>query len=252
MIKPKSERLRKWFTGTLIAAVTAAVIQVLTGAFTSLGSRVQRLISNEEPIHTAVASGQISFAKTADYSYVIPKSVEQLPPPPSYPADPEEKFDQWAATAGGVDAHTTYVLVTVQGRESAVVLTGLRVRVVQRRPPLRGISVTKPNAGPLELRYFQVNLDATPVTVEAYDDTGEAPVSFPYKVSQTEAEVLYIFASTEECDCSWVAELFWMANGKAGSTVLDDNGRPFRTTAPHAANPIYHFGDRQLHRFETQ
>jgi hypothetical protein len=252
MIKPKSERVRKWFTGTFIAAITATLIQVLTGAFTSVGTRVRQLITNDSPIQAAVASDLVSFERQSDLSYVIPKRVEQLPPAPTYPEEMQQ-IDEWATSLGGVDAYNTDVLVTIQGRTATpVVLTGLRVNIVERRPPLRGIFVTKPNAGPLDLRYFVVNLDASPPTIVGEDPFGDAPPKFPFQVSQAEPEVFYISASTESCDCTWVAELFWMTNGKTGSTIIDHNGRSFRTTAAPTAGPIYHFGGPQLYRYDRK
>jgi hypothetical protein len=69
------------------------------------------------------------------------------------------------------------------------------------------------------------------VTIYGWSTKDEKPVRFPYKVSQTDPEVFYIAVNTKKCDCTWIAELFWTTRGKNGSTIIDDNGRPFRVTS---------------------
>ena len=246
----KSRRLRNWLASVAVAAVTAGLIQMMTGAFTSIGSRLWALFTKQQPIQVAMASDFVSFHRDQKLSYVIPRSIDQIPPPPRYLKDPVEKFEQWAASLGAVEGPDTDVLVTVTGRSPApVVLTNLRVTVVDRRPPLRGLHVRTPTAGPLNARYFNVNLDASPPTLESIDEFEDHPVKFPYRVSATEPEVFYISARTEKCDCTWIAELFWTAGDKKGSTIIKNNGKPFRTTSVENL-PTYHFGEAGLSKFE--
>lgn len=247
----KSRRLRKWLTGAIIAAVTAVLVQTITGAFTSIGSRLWTLFTGEAPIQVAVASDFVSFTRSPELRYVIPRPIEQIPRTPIYGVDPEEKFERWAESLGGVDGGSTLVQFTVTGRsQTPVILTNLRVTVIDRRPPLAGTFVGKPNAGPLELRYFSVNLDTSPTTIESFGEGEDDPANFPYKVSATEPEVFLISAYTETCDCAWVAELFWTAGDKSGSTIINNNGKPFRTTSTQNA-ALYNFiGEGELRRIE--
>ena len=46
-------------------------------------------------------------------------------------------------------------------------------------------------------------------------------IDFPYRVSQTDPEVLNIAASTSKCDCSWRARLHWVCEGLLGYLPLD-------------------------------
>lgn len=242
-------RLRKWALGAALAAVTAVVIQALTGAFTSLGSDLWALVTGQEPIEVTVSS-DLSFARdplVGDPEYVIPRPPDQIPIPPE---DPEAR-DVWAAGLGGVDAMWTDVQVTVTGRSSEpVILTNLRIRVVERRPPLEGTHVIYGEIGDaVYARWVEVALDESPPVITDSVDYREGypgqprsdlpkdqkvkrdPVVFPYRVSATEPEVFYIRAHAQRCDCSWVAELFWTTGGKQGSTIIEDNGKLFRTTS---------------------
>ena len=91
--------------------------------------------------------------------------------------------------------------------------------------------------GQLLPRHFSVDLDASPPVVEsvaAPPEFGSArpPVDFPYRVSPTDPAVFLIVAGPSKCDCTWRANLEWVYQGKKGSTVIDDNGQPFRTVSP--------------------
>ncbi len=247
----KARRLRKWFLGVLVAAFTAAFVQAMTGAFSKIGSSMWTLFMRQGPVQVTVASDFVSFSRSGHaLSYLIPRPIDQIPPSPIYLKDPPEKFEEWAGSLGAVDGRKTVVNIIVTGRsDTPVILTNLRVTVKDRRPPLPGIYVRLPGGGPISRRYFDVNLDASPPTIESADEVDDRPAEFPYKVSATEPEVFLINAHTETCDCTWVAELFWTAGDKKGSTIIDNNGKPFRTTSIKDA-PIYYFGGGELKRSE--
>ena len=76
-------------------------------------------------------------------------------------------------------------------------------------------------------------------------------MEFPYEVSATEPEVFLIAAHTERYDCTWVAELFWTTGDEKGSTIIDSDGKPFRTTSIGEA-PTYLFGEGKLTRSSSE
>lgn len=234
----RSPRLRKWFLGAILAAVTAAVVQIITGGVTSLGSSIWALLTGQEPLVVTVGSDFISFRHKGIYppSYVIPRPVDQIPPPPDEFEESTE-WRQWLDSLDAIDADETVIQITVMGSSATpVILTNLRVRVIERRPPFTGTHYTHPGGGPLGERYLEVNLDATPPVIIASEvEFGDRPVNFPYKVSATEPEVFLIYAHTERCDCTWVVELYWTAGDERGSTIINDNGKPFRTTSTQNA-----------------
>ncbi|MFG2584057.1 transcriptional regulator [Streptomyces malaysiensis] len=167
------------------------------------------------------------------HRYVIDRPPSEVAPPPT-----EQDAPTWAAAHGAVHGGTTNVEVTVQGRAlSAVVLQALHVRVVGRRTPLAWSSFAMDNGcgGSLTPRAFSVNLDASRPLARPTDgnDAGKPipAVSFPYRVSASDPEVLLVNARTAGCDCSWYLELDWTSGGRSGTLRIDDHGSPFRTSS---------------------
>ncbi|WP_262414554.1 hypothetical protein [Streptomyces sp. ST1015] len=165
--------------------------------------------------------------------YVIDQPPAQVPPPPM-----SQDARAWATAEGGLHGKETMVRVSVQGRsDTAVVLEALRVRVVGRGTPAGGnaYAMDQGCGGALTPREFAVDLDKDrPIahSMPGNDAGTELPaVSFPYRVSAKDPEILLVTARTTGCDCSWYLELDWSSQGRTGTVRVDDGGRPFRTTA---------------------
>jgi len=229
------QRPATWIVGLVIVAIEElAVGGIRTGI-----SNLFDVVTGKQPVQV------VAVPDTLRPDYVLTSPREEISGFPRSQAD-FDGFAAWARSKGAVDANATAVQVTITGRTSAaVVLTALRVRVLERGQPLEGINVTLPTAGPILVRGFSVDLDASPPMVEPrledVEMLGEdaTPITFPFRVSSTEPEVFHIEARTTRCDCTWVAELFWTAGGEQGSTIIDDGGEPFRTTSSEAS-PTYH------------
>ncbi|WP_406221173.1 helix-turn-helix domain-containing protein [Streptomyces canus] len=177
------------------------------------------------------------------HDYVIDKPPAQVPPPPT-----AQDAANWAGTLGAIHGRQTMVQISVQGRNStAVVLEDLRVRVVSRGTPAKGNSYAMDQGcgGALTPRYFSVDLDKDrPIAHSQSGNDGEnviPAVRMPYRVSSEDPEVLLVTAETEGCDCGWYLELDWSSQGRTGTVRVDDNGRPFRTTAIKGL-PRYWYG----------
>ncbi|MET9459078.1 helix-turn-helix transcriptional regulator [Streptomyces canus] len=177
------------------------------------------------------------------HDYVIDKPPAQVPPPPT-----AQDAANWAGTLGAIHGRQTMVQISVQGRNStAVVLEDLRVRVVSRRTPAKGNSYAMDQGcgGALTPRYFSVDLDKDrPIAHSQSGNDGEnviPAVRMPYRVSSEDPEVLLVTAETEGCDCSWYLELDWSSQGRTGTARVDDDGRPFRTSAIKGL-PRYWYG----------
>ncbi|MFM9444323.1 helix-turn-helix domain-containing protein [Streptomyces acidiscabies] len=167
------------------------------------------------------------------HSYVIDQPPAQVPPPPM-----SQDARAWATAEGGLHGKETMVRISVQGRsDTAVVLEALRVRVVGRGTPAAGnaYAMDQGCGGSLTPREFAVDLDKDrPIahSMPGNDAGTELPaVSFPYRVSAKDPEILLVTARTTGCDCSWYLELDWSSQGRTGTVRVDDGGRPFRTTA---------------------
>ncbi|MFF0079292.1 helix-turn-helix domain-containing protein [Streptomyces canus] len=177
------------------------------------------------------------------HDYVIDKPPAQVPPPPT-----AQDAANWAGTLGAIHGRQTMVQISVQGRNStAVVLEDLRVRVVSRGTPAKGNSYAMDQGcgGALTPRYFSVDLDKDrPIAHSQSGNDGEnviPAVRMPYRVSSEDPEVLLVTAETEGCDCSWYLELDWSSQGRTGTARVDDDGRPFRTSAIKGL-PRYWYG----------
>jgi hypothetical protein len=244
-------RVRNWFLAALLAGLTTAVVQIFTGAFTTAWSWFLGLVTEEQPLEIA----QYTKTPITVQNYLVPKPPGAIPPPPQE----LEKRGEWAARVGAVDAGTTEVRVTVTGSSSdPVVLHDLQINLVSRRPPLKGTYVVLSGGDITPVRWITVDLDASPPAIaesvdgrgilaelypEKYKEQPEDPVTFPYEVSATQPEVFYIVAKTKACDCRWTAELFWTTGEIEGSTVIDDEGEPFRTTSAREAVVTCYAGD---------
>jgi hypothetical protein len=166
------------------------------------------------------------------------KPIDQVPPPTFFEADPSriDEFTRLLHSHGAVDPNATFVRVVVQGRsEASTVLTAVRIQVVERHDTTGGVLVIYAGGGTMEERSLHVDLDSpNPIDKPMPNDSGES-WSFPLRVSSTEPEVLIIGALTFASDCSWFAELHYIAAGEARTVRIDDQGRPFRTAAPRGA-----------------
>ena len=180
--------------------------------------------------------------------WVVPRPIEALEPPPGQDRVIEER-DAWAQAYGGVQANIMDVQVTIRGNvEEPVILTNLRINVLERRPPISGTHVTY---GPIGEGVFErivvTDLDGRPPgIVDSYDQRGLTdptaeidPINFPYRVDRSEVEVFHIAAETNECDCRWNAELFYTVGGRTVSSIIDNDGEPFRLTASGNAESYY-------------
>ncbi|MEU6810368.1 helix-turn-helix transcriptional regulator [Streptomyces sp. NPDC046831] len=175
------------------------------------------------------------------HDYVIDKEPAQVPPPP-LPQD----AGVWAATQGAVHGRQTMVQISVQGKSStAVVLEGLRVRVVSRGTPVTGTTYAMDHGcgGDLTSGELSVNLDVSrPIARPRPGNDGGRPLPrFPYRVSAEDPEVLMVTAATEAYDCEWYLELDWSSQGRTGTVRIDDHGRPFRTSSIKGL-PHYWYG----------
>ncbi|MEU4983238.1 helix-turn-helix domain-containing protein [Streptomyces sp. NPDC021969] len=167
------------------------------------------------------------------HDYVIAKPPSQVPPPPA----PQDAAP-WAATQNAVHGKETLVQLSVQGRsDTAVVLEALRVRVTGRAAPVEGnaYAMDQGCGGSITPRSFAVDLDKDRPIARAVagNDSGTPipAVRMPYRVSAKDPEVLLVTASASSCDCRWYLELDWSSQGRTGTVRIDDDGRPFRTTA---------------------
>jgi len=226
-----------WMAAVLAAAVATALAGVLTGAFDALGRAVST--SEADPLTISVDPRMAPCGE----GWIVPQPPEQLKAAPPMDVDNTRSWRDWSPAATGVSASPDYVLFFVQGRSNAqVILTGLRVRVHDRRPLVAGTLLEAACGDAGAFRWLEVDLDQDPPRpLSRYSQEmaqgvkGEVPdwklqpIQIPYKVSVSEAEAFLIVANTQGCDCTWDVELAWATQGRTGTSVINNDGTPFRT-----------------------
>ncbi len=167
--------------------------------------------------------------------------------------DGDDLNAQWVYEHGGATFSIVAPMVlTVQGKgEEAVVLTGLRIKELERLPEPTHLADLLPcgaTGGALEERFFKVDFGDPPkVTAEpGYDaSTGkvvQAPAKFPFKVSVSDPEVFYLELEERPCFCTWRLALDWVSGGRSGTTVIDRGFGKIRTDSnrdEEGKRPIY-------------
>ncbi|MFE9253283.1 helix-turn-helix domain-containing protein [Streptomyces sp. NPDC007088] len=156
--------------------------------------------------------------------YLVQAGPDKVSPPPT-----EQDAAGWVRSMGAVSADYERVAVTVQGlTDDTVVLEGLHVRTVGTSAPLAWNSYTMGVGcgGGVPAASFDVDLDAArPRTTPL---SGQR--DFPYKVSESDPEVLYVTAHARSHDVLWYLELDWSSGGRHGTLTVDNAGTPFRTS----------------------
>ncbi|WP_436773228.1 helix-turn-helix domain-containing protein [Yinghuangia sp. YIM S09857] len=181
-----------------------------------------------------VATNPYRWEGPCSQHYLVDRKPAEMPPPPT-----QQDARRWVAAVGAVSGGDQMLALTVQGAGAeTVVLEALHVRVIGKDAPLAwndyvmGVGC----GGEVSTKSFDIDLDA--------GRPGTAPKSgqrdFPYKVSETDPEVFYVTAHSEGHDVSWYLELEWSSGDRRGSVRIDDNGKPFRTSA-NAGRPAYQY-----------
>ncbi|MFB6909340.1 helix-turn-helix domain-containing protein [Streptomyces bacillaris] len=223
---------RRWVRALSVCGAVAVLALALTGSLPERSEGRAAVSAPPAPPFTWTSDDHV-WKYGCGHSYLVARPPTTVPPPPA-----EADAEGWAAALGAVHAGETEVRITLQGRdERAVVLEALRIRVVERRAPADGRvhRMSSGCGGALTPRTFDVDLDRERPVARSVpgNDTGEPipAVSFPYRVSASDPEVLLVTARAARCDCDWVAELRWSGGGRSGTVRIDDGGRPFRTSA---------------------
>ncbi len=245
-----SSRRRRRTVAAVAAGAVALVVVALAGLLVpDRGPEPSAPSESPEPVEPLTWTAEShAWQNGCDHRYLVDSPESEVPAPPV-----EQDAQAWAESLDAVHGQDTLVRITVQGRTStAVVLEALRVHLVERAAPARGnvFLMNDGCGGALTPRLFDVDLDADrPVArSRAGNDAGtEIPaVTFPYRVSAEDPEILLVNGRTVDCDCSWYLELEWSSQGRSGSVRIDDNGRPFRTSGIDGLPQyLYSWGDER-------
>jgi DNA-binding SARP family transcriptional activator len=192
------------------------------------------------------------LARGGSTAYVFDSPVNALKPLPADYRNPQI-LANWAYDNGGGDSNTTHVDVTIKAPDTRLVqLTDLTIKLVERKAPPAGVEVVVKNlqfAPGTNVRHASVNLDRPAPTVEMTGGLAKPQGEqdeFAYHVTPTEPEIVRIRATTSKFNCTWFAELHFTIGDTSGTIIIDNNGRPFRTTASKSSTPYYAQPDGSL------
>ncbi|MFF0577722.1 hypothetical protein [Streptosporangium saharense] len=239
--------------GTFVAAL-AAIPSYL--ALNSDVNESSKLSGSPTPVRPAVSPNSSTTLSPVDIviefleeypecgSYLIGKGISEISNPPfAESGDMANKIQAWVRKEKAVAAYGGLIAVSVRGTSaSPVFLTGLKVNVIRRDPPLGGTMITNACGNPISSRGLSVELDHMPPKInqmlpDVYPEEGSpkwktTPLRFPYQVTDREGEIFLILPVVKRCSCTWTATLNWNVAGRVGSAIIDNKGQPFRTVAP--------------------
>ncbi|MEU3010108.1 hypothetical protein [Nocardia asteroides] len=238
-----------------VSAVLVLTVAVWIGVRT-LAAPAGRNVGGLPFTWTAVQGDSGSWAA------IFQQSVTELGPPPPGADQSDEAFPNWVIEHQGVpsgqydDQHGTgigssskWITLRARSADLPVMITDLNVEVIERLPALDGAWVAARGwGGERTGRYMVVDLDGwTPRVLEManyVEQPGEnnraVPMKFPYQISTQDYELFYVEVRTTQY-VKWRIRIEWSTGVTAGTTIIDDQGRPFEVSAPgpnaHACMP---------------
>jgi hypothetical protein len=115
----------------------------------------------------------------------------------------------------------TIHVVTLEARtERAVILNAVRPVVLSRRLP-RPACCTARIGAKINPRRFTTDFNADPPKLRAVGP------DFPFTISATDVEQFWFEPVVRAAEVRWQLELDWICAGHRGSTVVNNNGKPF-------------------------
>lgn len=236
-----------WLTAPVVVAVTLVlVLYFIIGrapqAAGSLASGVRAHSSKQSPVVVTLAYDQhhVANGQGSCMTWIFGRPLSAIAAPSDNLLD-----ETWAHRFGGVDTGVTNFKLAVQGvTKTAVQLLDFRVIDLKQGPAIHGTDViSSSGCGPAPEAGFEVALGEKPpviTPVSGLDNGTAKKIPFPFVVSSTDIQQFQVQArdrlipGARSCGCeiTWRLALDWSYEGKTGTTVIDDNGKPFQTFFP--------------------
>jgi hypothetical protein len=240
-----TQRWRRAFVAACAAAAIAGIGWAVVKALDSGLSAVDSKPPVTALVETDPAKVFAGHPEWQSYDFVSSRTTRELGQPPPRCRD----WRTWAQHADGVDADETNVHAYLQGTPgAAVIVDDIDVTLVRRSTPKPRTSAHCPAPGGAvgNPRLIDIDLDADPPEVlyaEAGDDFS-ARRRLNFKLMDAQGETFRLHAHTRRCDCEWRARVHLVVNGQRLELTLDEDGRPFRTSASAPARHVAWNGRR--------
>ncbi|MFJ3728271.1 hypothetical protein ACIPYQ_37675 [Streptomyces sp. NPDC090045] len=246
---PPWKRVRVWLVGLVLASVTAAVSSLVTDALTGAGQSLRRIISGDNReviikdeqgpilgVHVEQGDGDGCNAPGWVYPESPAAPIMNRPPGTGIRKD-GKTWDQDPPAFGAAPAGPVTLYISARARdERAIIIHDIRFRVVERRPPIHGTRISLAGGCGDSPTYHvgRVNFAARPPYWVPAGDFMEGfrkdELKFPYTATESDPATLLIDVTPGNCHCAWKVELRWTDGKLSGTTVIDDNGKPFQIT----------------------
>jgi hypothetical protein len=225
----------------VVVAVVLAIYVTGGGAAHAAGSPVPGAVArqaSQPPVTVTLAydKNDVANGAPACMLWIFRRSLSAIPIPPDGVVN-----ETWAHQYGGVDSEVTDFKLVVQGvTMTAVQLIGFRVIDIERGPAIHGTYIdSSSGCGPAPEAGFEIALGKNPpiiTPVPGVDSGAAKKIPFPFVVSSTDIQQFQVEALPQGspcgCDIKWRLALDWSYAGKMGTTIIDDNGKPFQTFFP--------------------
>lgn len=221
------EKARTWLKKLLtIPGIAAAAIftTAVSWIATEFLVDVRARIDVREPVAIAVTDNPARIGAFSDQPIygMIPADVRTT----GNPGPGCTGFHDWLKANKGIDAGHTKLRLVVQGKVSTpILLSEMRVKVLQKRPLVSGIPVSCPPAAEVKYRPIEIDLDAEPPRVTYQFDKK----NFGFTLQAGETEAFNIIATTTKGHYTWLIELDLVVDGN--QRTIEVPSGPFETTA---------------------
>jgi hypothetical protein len=178
-------------------------------------------------------------------SYVVPHSLQTVearyPKGGSGPSGCPGRFRWWRAI-GAVEAKSRFEVKLTGLTDTSIIQA--RARIIRRLPARKGIGLMCGPEGEVQVRNVVVELESPDRLY--YVEGSEEENNFKRKpfilsLRKGEVEVLDIIATARAHYYEWVLELTITHRDQKYRFVVDDDGKPFRTSSATNASSIYTF-----------
>lgn len=207
--------------------VTTAVTALVSWGVTQFATETTKRLGERNPISVTVESDPARTSASDGLRQVAIPNEPIVAPDPG-PGGCHDLY-AWARSIGGLDVEQTQLHLFTRGEvPGEVVISQVTVVVDQRSAPLDARQLVCTPEGDLTSRILTVDLDAAQ-PIARYTSADGRP--FGFTLDQGEVEAFAITAVTSSSYVRWHLELQVVSGDEQRTLRVDDDGRPFATTA---------------------
>jgi hypothetical protein len=160
--------------------------------------------------------------------WIINQPIDKLGSPPGY-CDTDGYYT-WVRNLEAIPSYNKIYITITAKADTVVVVTGLQVRVLDRKPALRGIVLDCPVGDAEELKSITVDLDKRVPIAELATEDERPTTHFDLRIKKGTSEVFVLWAASKKALVTWEADLILSVNGERQRHIIRDNTNPYRTT----------------------